>query len=325
MWSRERVGVSMGADVRRGSSALGAAGELVLALLRAELRRRHYSRRTEQAYVQWVRQFARFHGQRDPRKMGAVEVRTFLSYLAERRRVAASTQNQALNAIVFLYRRVLRRPLKDLGTIARAKRGRRLPVVFTPREVRSILVELEGTQRLIASLLYGSGLRVSECVTLRVRDIDFESLSLHIRAAKGDRDSVTMLPEVLVPALRVHLERVRSLHRKDLSAGFDHGYGSGVRWHVSESTIQRAVKHAVEQSGVTKTGCCHSFRHSFATQLLANGYDIRTVQEVLGHRNVKTTMIYTHVLRQGGMVVKSPLDVGTTRHDLLLPSIHESE
>ena len=306
------------------------------------LRVRHYSPRTEHAYRYWVRRFVLFHGKRHPDQLGAPEIEEFLNHLAVAEQVAASTQNQALNAIVFLYRRVLLRDTPQLEGLIRARKPRRLPVVLTPREVRDLLARVEGTSRLVAGLLYGSGLRLLECLELRVKDLDFERLEIRLREGKGRKDRVTPLPHALVEPLRVHLERVRDLHEEDLAQGCgeaplpaalarkypnaarewgwqyvfpastrfrDPRTGREQRHHYHETAVQRAVKSAVRAARIVKPASCHSLRHSFATHLLEGGYDIRTVQELLGHRDVRTTMIYTHVLNRGARGVRSPLDV----------------
>ena len=309
--------------------------------LRSVLRTLHYSRRTEQAYVSWVRRFIKFSGDRHPRELGQADVGRFLSSLAIDANVAASTQNQALAALLFLYRDVLGIPL-DLGDEAvHAKRPERMPVVLTRGEVKSILEGLDGTKRLIAMLLYGSGLRLLECLTLRVKDIDLASNQITVRSGKGDKDRVTMVPAGIRPALIAHLEERRKLHARDLAAGhgsvdlpgaLDRKYpdapyawgwqyvfpsarlhrdtASGVlrRNHLHETAMQRAMKEAVLKARITKPASCHTFRHSFATHLMEDGYDIRTVQELLGHADVSTTMIYTHVLNRGGRGVRSPMD-----------------
>ena len=310
--------------------------------VREVIRMRHYSIRTEQAYVQWIRRFILFHGKRHPREMGAPEVTAFLSDLALQRNVAASTQNQALHAILFLYRDVLKLVLPWLDQIARAKKPQRLPVVFTREEVKALLAQLQGTTWLMAMLTYGSGLRLLECLRLRVKDVDFHYKQLMVRDAKGQKDRVTMLPHSLIDPMRTHLARVRQLHEIDLREGFgrvylphalatkyptaDREWGwqyvfpssrrsidplSGIerRHHAAEDALQRAVKQAIRRANIFKPGSVHTLRHSFATHLLESGYDIRTVQELLGHADVKTTMIYTHVLNRGGRGVVSPVDV----------------
>ena len=309
--------------------------------VRSVLRTLHYSRRTEQAYVGWVRRFIRFSGGRHPRELGQAEVGRFVSSLAMHGKVAASTQNQALAALLFLYRDVLGIPLAIGDEAVRAKRPERMPVVLTRGEVKAILDSLDGTKRLIAMLLYGSGLRLMECLALRVKDIDLAANQIMVRGGKGDKDRVTMLPAALRPALNAHFEERRRLHERDLAAdrgsvdlpgaldrkfldapwawGWQYVFpstrlhrdaASGLlrRHHLHESVMQRAVKEAVLKAGITKRASCHTFRHSFATHLMEDGYDIRTVQELLGHADVSTTMIYTHVLNRGGRGVRSPVD-----------------
>jgi integron integrase len=309
--------------------------------LRHALRLRHYSRRTEEAYVLWVRRFIVFHGKRHPRELGAAEVERFLTHLATRDNVAASTQNQALSALLFLYKEVLGTELPWMDSIVRAKRPARLPVVLTRSEVRAVLERVDGTSRLAAALLYGSGLRLLECCRLRVKDVDFGRNEIVVRAGKGDRDRRTMLPGAIREDLRLHLESVRRTWQRDLEDGagwveLPHALGrkypnAGSEWpwqwvfpatrhyvdretgqrrrhHLHETVIQRAVREASLASGLTKPVSPHVFRHSFATHLIEDGYDIRTVQELLGHRDVSTTMIYTHVLNRGGRGVTSPFD-----------------
>jgi integron integrase len=305
------------------------------------MRFKHYSIRTERTYREWIKRFILFHGKRHPREMGALEVGRFLSALAVERRVAASTQNQAFNALLFLYGQVLHQELGQIGEIERAKRPQRLPVVLTRSEVERVLNGMSGTCQLMAKLLYGSGMRLMECVRLRVKDVDFEKNQLVVREGKGFKDRVTLLPQSVKDGLQAHLKRVKLLHEKDLAEGFgrvylpyalaikypsaDREWGwqyvfpaaglsrdprSGVvrRHHANEQVLQRALKDAVRLAGLTKPASCHSLRHSFATQLLENGYDIRTVQELLGHNDVSTTMIYTHVMNTPGLGVRSPLD-----------------
>lgn len=320
-----------------------APGPILRQLLDA-LRARHYSLRTEESYAGWVRRFlARYQG-RPPATLGADEVNAFLSGLAIDDKVAASTQNQALAALLFLYQEVLHRPFPDVDALVRARRPIRLPLVMSRDEVKAVLARLQGTSRLVGALLYGGGLRLLEALRLRVKDVDFARGQLVIRDGKGFKDRTTMLPVSLAAPLRDHLARVRELHRKDLESGGGDVWlpeavrrkypGAGASWgwqwvfpaasrsvdprgngavrrhHVTESAIQRAVHAAVVQTGLTKPASCHTFRHSFATHLLEDGYDIRTIQELLGHRDVATTMIYTHVVnRSGGRGVKSPLDV----------------
>jgi integron integrase len=309
--------------------------------VRNSLRRLHYSYRTEQAYLQWVRRFIYFHEKRHPRGMGEPEVAAFLTHLAVDRRVSASTQNQALNAILFLYKQVLEREIGLIQGVTRAKRPERLPVVMTHEEVQTVLRRLSGRDWLLACLMYGAGLRVMECLRLRVKDIDFGLSQIVVRDGKGQKDRVTPLPTLVIPALRQQIEEVRRLRESDLADGYGEvstpfalarKYPNAVRelawWyvfpasqrsrdpysdrikrhHLDESAIQKAVKQAVRAAGITKPVSCHTFRHSFATHLLNSGYDIRTVQELLGHKDVATTMIYTHVLNRGGRGVISPLD-----------------
>jgi integron integrase len=309
--------------------------------VRDVIRLKHYSIRTEEAYVTWIRRFILFRKKRHPSEMGEQEISEFLTHLAVQERVAASTQNQALNAIVFLYRAVLKRDLGEIRGIQWAKRPARLPVVFTKEEAKAVLDHLEGTKWLMASLLYGSGLRLMECLRLRVKDIEFIYRRIAVRDAKGDQDRVTILSDALIEPLHSHLKRVRALHKKDLEDGFGEVYlpyalerkyrNASRQWgwqyvfpssrrsrdprtrvirrhHIAETVLQRAVRTAVRASNMVKPGSCHTFRHSFATHLLEAGYDIRTVQELLGHKDVSTTMIYTHVIKKGGMGVQSPLD-----------------
>jgi integron integrase len=304
------------------------------------LRSRHYSARTEKAYRLWARRFIFFHGVRHPAEMGEAEVNEFLTSLAVDTHVSASTQTQALSALLFLYRHVVGRPLGDLEVV-RARKPKRLPVVLTRAEVRAVLEELDGEMWLLASLLYGSGLRLSEALRLRVQDLDFGSGELTVRSGKGDKDRVTMLPDALRDPLRLRLARTRELHRRDLADGWgrvelpdalERKYPNASaewrwqwvfpqrrRWldpvtreqgrhHVHPTVLQRAVKEAVRRSDVTKRAGCHTLRHSFATHLLEAGYDIRTIQELLGHKDVRTTMVYAHVLNKGGQGVKSPMD-----------------
>jgi integron integrase len=306
---------------------------------------RHYSRRTETAYAQWVKRFVLFHGKRHPNDMGATEVSAFLSHLAVVGRVSASTQNQALSALVFLYRVVLERAELELEDLVRARRPVLLPVVLSPDEVRALLGALSGEPKLVASLLYGAGLRLLEALRLRAKDLDLARGELVVRDGKGRKDRVTMLPRTIERELREQLARARAVHAQDLAAGFGavalpdalaRKYPSaprewGWQWvfpasrryvdaeasterrhHLHETVVQRAVKRAVSAAGIAKFASCHTLRHSFATHLLGAGYDIRTVQELLGHRDVATTMIYTHVLNRGGRGVRSPLDPSGT-------------
>ena len=309
--------------------------------VRDVLRVKHYSYRTEQSYLNWIKRFILYHQKRHPLELGEKEIYNYLTYLAQKAEVAASTQNQALNAIVFLYREVLRKELGDFGSFAQAKRPKRLPVVFTQPEVKQVLSLLEGDCRLMAGLLYGAGLRLMECLRLRVKDLDFGYHQITVRDGKGEKDRVTMMPQSLIQGLTIQVEKVKRLHEIDLMEGFgtvhlpyalatkypsaakelgwqflfpsvkrskDPRSGVEQRHHFDETSLQRAVKQAIRQAGIHKHASCHTFRHSFATHLLENGYDIRTVQELLGHSDVRTTMIYTHVLNKGGLGVKSPLD-----------------
>ena len=304
------------------------------------LRARHYSPRTEKAYVGWIRRFILFHGKRHPAELCAPEVNAFLTKLAVEDHVSASTQTEALSAILFLYRHVLNVDLGDLE-IVRARRPQHLPVVLTRQEVTSILNHLAGTKWLIAACMYGTGMRLNECLNLRVHDCDFSNRQIVIRRGKGAKDRYTMLPEAIASPLQEHLKAVRAIHRCDIDAGWgrvvlpealDRKYpraGGEWRWqwvfpqakrwrnkatgeqgrhHMDPSLVQSAIKQAVADAGVTKRATCHTLRHSFATHLLEDGYDIRTVQELLGHKDVKTTMIYTHVLNRGPNAVRSPLD-----------------
>jgi integron integrase len=313
----------------------------LLPRLRDALRVRHYSIRTEQAYVDWVRRFIHFHGRRHPERLGAAEVQGFLTHLAVERTVSSSTQNQAKSALLFLYREVLRVDLPWLDDIVGAKASRRLPVVLTPSEVRCLLAELGGTLGLVASLLYGTGLRLLEALRLRVKDVEFERREIVVRDGKGAKDRVTVLPENLIAGLQARLAQVRRLHLRDLAAGHgnvwlpdalavkypqaarqwgwqwvfpsstrstDPRSGAEHRHHLHENTVQRAVALAARRAGIVKPCSPHVLRHSFATHMLQAGYDIRTVQELLGHSDVKTTMIYTHVLNRSGRGVRSPLD-----------------
>lgn len=309
--------------------------------VRETIRRKHYSIRTEQAYVRWIVRFIKFHDMCHPRTMNATEIEAFLTYLAVDRDVAASTQNQALSALIFLYREVLNIDLKGTIDAVRAKRPERLPTVLTRDEVHSMLAYLSGRNKLMAKLLYGSGLRLMECIRLRVKDVDIACRQITVREGKGRKDRRTMLPDLVAPALQEHLRDVKRVHQDDLAEGYGEVYlpdalarkypNAGKRWiwqyvfpsrrrstdprsgavrrhHVHESTLQKAVKRAVDRASIEKRATCHTLRHSFATHLLEDGYDIRTVQELLGHTDVKTTMKYTHVMNRGGLGVRSPLD-----------------
>lgn len=310
--------------------------------VRESIRLKHFSLKTEKSYVHYIRDFILFHNKRHPKDMGTDEIRAYLSHLAIERHVAASTQTVALSALLFLYRQVLQIELPYIDEIERAKRPERIPAVFTRSEVKQILTHLNGVEHLVVSLLYGSGLRLMECLRLRVKDIDFEYQQLTVRDGKGNKDRVTILPSSSSEPLRHQLQKAKSLHQQDLAMGYgavelpyalarkyphaNRQWGWQFvfpawkrsldprtkivrRHHLYEQSVQRAVKQAIQQTGITKHGGCHTFRHSFATHLLEDGYDIRTVQELLGHKDVKTTMIYTHVLNRGGRGVRSPLDV----------------
>lgn len=315
----------------------------LLQSLRANLRLRQYSPRTEEAYTSWTRRYVRFHGLRHPEQLGVEEVRAFLVHLAEDRHCAPATLAQALAALLFLYKEVLRQPLPGLGAIPRARAPVRLPTVLGPEEVRQVLAELRGVTRLVGLVLYGGGLRLMEALTLRVKDLDIGRGEIVIRRGKGAKDRVTVLPDVLRPALAAQIERVRALHRRECGLAAEAGWvviptalarkypqaGRSLQWqwlfparriqhdavtgrrsrnHLHESAVQRAMSEAVRRSGITKRASCHTLRHSFATHLLESGADIRTVQELLGHRDVSTTMLYTHVLNRGGLGVRSPAD-----------------
>ena len=313
----------------------------LLGELRDHIRRRHYSIRTEQAYLSWAKRYILFHGKRHPNEMGSTEIVAFLNHLAVARNVAASTQNQALNALVFLYKQVLGREDLALEDIAPAKRPQRLPTVFDRSEIDALFNHLEGTPKLVAALLYGAGLRLLEGLRLRIQDLEFERNQIVVRNGKGAKDRVTLLPPGLLEPIRSQIAAASQLHRKDLAAGLGEVYlpyalerkypsaskqwgwqylfparstavdprsGKTRRHHLGESAVQRAVKKAISAAGIHKHGSCHTLRHSFATHLLEDGYDIRTVQELLGHNDVRTTMIYTHVMNRPGIAVKSPAD-----------------
>jgi len=313
----------------------------ILEKVRAEIRRRHYSIRTEETYVSWIQRYLVFHNQRAPADMGVDEVRSYLEYLAVKRQVSSSTQSQSLNALIFLYDQILQQPLGDIGEFDRPKRKRRLPVVMTRNEVNALLAQMSGVYGLMAGIMYGTGMRLMECIRLRVKDIDFGYAKITVRFGKGDKDRDVPLPERYTEKLQEHLRRVKEIHDKDSKQGFGEVYlphalgrkypnmakewgwqyvfpssrlsadprsGKIRRHHIHENGLQKAVKKAAQQAGLTKRVSCHTFRHSFATHLLEAGYDIRTVQELLGHADVSTTMIYTHVLNKPGVAVKSPAD-----------------
>jgi integron integrase len=330
-----------------GDSPEDQAKPRLLEQVRRACRARQFSARTAEAYTGWVRRYVVFHGKRHPAELDARAVAAFLTHLANERNVGISTQSQAASALLFLYREVLALPIAPPEGVVRPRKPPRLPVVLTRAEVAAVLGELAGTKRLVATLLYGSGLRLMEALQLRVKDIDTTRHEIVVRSGKGGYDRVTMLPDALVPDLERQVARVRRQHQDDVARGSgwvalpdalrsktpsaarqlawqwlfpaarhhtDRETGERRRHHIHETAIQRAVTEAVRRASLTKRATCHTFRHSFATHLLENGYDIRTVQELLGHRSVKTTMIYTHVLNRGGRGVKSPLDsLGTIR------------
>ncbi len=310
--------------------------------VRDTIRRKHYSFRTEKSYVAWVRRYILFHNKQHPQVMGRSEIEAFLTYLAVNRKVSASTQNQAFSALLLLYRDVLNKDLDFPIDSVRAKRPKRLPTVLTKDEVLKVIGCLSGIPQLMAKLLYGSGSRLMECVRMRVKDIDFAQHQIIVRDGKGMEDRVTMLPASLVTPLNEHLQRVKLLYEKDLARGYgtvnlpfalerkypnanrewvwqyvfpsarlskDTRTGIVRRWHMSDRSLQKAVKTAARLTEINKRVGCHTFRHSFATHLLQNGYDIRTVQELLGHKDVKTTMVYTHVLNRGALAARSPIDM----------------
>ncbi len=353
-WGSDLIAVVM-SFVGFGGGAMGARGgraeplglfagqpspRLYDAVVEA-FRVRHYSRRTEKAYVHWIRRFIEYHQHRHPRHLAEKDVNRFLTSLAVEDHVAASTQNQALSALLFLYEHVLDQPLDRIEGVVRARRPKRLPVVLTIDEVSRVMSHLTGDKWLVAMLLYGGGLRLLEALRLRVKDLDFERGEITVREGKGDKDRVTTMPRAVVHSLREHLQRVKLIHEQDLADGYgrvelSHALarkypkanqewawqfvfpqenrwvnlrtGEQGRHHVHESLVQKAVKQAVRQAGLAKRVTSHTFRHSFATHLLADGYNIRTVQELLGHKDVRTTMIYAHVLNRGGRGVRSPAD-----------------
>ncbi len=308
--------------------------------VRTEIRLKHYSVKTEKAYTNWIRRFVLFHNKRHPKDMGAEEIKSFVDNLVTNHHVSSATQNQALQGILFLYKNILNKDVGWIENIKRSLRVKHLPVVLSKKEVAKVFHNLEGTNKIIVSLLYGSGLRLSEALKLRIKDIDFDYKQILLRDGKGEKDRHTILPDSVIPELKKHLNGVYLKHKEELkigkgetilpyalkkkypNAGKEFGWqyafpadkfikdkdsGLVLRWHIHESTIQRAVKEAVKKAGIIKTASPHTFRHSFATHLLENGYDIRTIQELLGHNSIKTTMIYTHVLNRG-LGVKSPLD-----------------
>ena len=315
--------------------------EKLLERARRVLRLKHYAYRTEQRYLAWIRRFILFHSKRHPIHMGQAEIEAFLTHLAVKEKVAASTQNQALNALLFLYRQVLNLPVDFPLSSVRARRPKRVPTVLSKEEVQRLLPCVEGTYNIMAKLLYGSGLRVSECVRLRVKDVDFDQRHLAVRDGKGAKDRITLLPQAVIPVIKDHLQRTRLIHQRDLRQGYgsvhlpyalarkfpdaprqwiwqflfpspllstDPRSGLTQRHHISTSALQKAVHRAAKLAHIEKRVTCHTLRHSFATHLLENGQDIRTVQDLLGHKDVKTTMIYTHVLKRGPFAVRSPLD-----------------
>jgi integron integrase len=329
-------------NLHQDASLEVAKAPKLLEQVRDKIRLKHYSIRTEQTYLDWIKRFILFHHKRHPKDMGVIEIEAFLNYLVVETHVSASTQNQAKAAILFLYKQVLNINLDAFNNIAQAKVKKRLPTVLTVNETRALLSQLKGINALLANLLYGTGMRLMECLRLRVKDIDFEQHEVLIREAKGGQDRVTMLPLAVIEPLKQQLITVKQLHQKDLQAGFGEVYlpealarkypNANKEWgwqyifpanqlstdprsqikrrhHLDEKGIQRAVKQAAKEANLTKIATPHTLRHSFATHLLQSGYDIRTVQELLGHKDVQTTMIYTHVLNRGGKGVVSPLDM----------------
>jgi integron integrase len=328
----------------------GPGDKKLLDQYRQTLRNRHYSLRTESTYISWVRQYIKYHNPdlgrgrvaRHPREMGVPEINEFISFIVSHKNISASTQNQAISAILFLYRSVLNIQLDEAALIPiRPTRPKRVPTVLSREEAKKVIAKMDGIYKLMTQIMYGSGLRLMEVLRLRVKDLDFANRQIIVRDGKGENDRITMFPDTLLESLRLHLKQVKAQHDLDLSIGFGTVYlpyalerkfpnanrefawqyvfpapdlsidpVSGVtqRHHINESNLQKAVKLAVRLARIDKHVTCHTFRHSFATHLLENGYDIRTVQELLGHKDVKTTMIYTHVLHRGGMAVKSPLD-----------------
>lgn len=305
------------------------------------LRVKHYSLRTEKTYIDWIRRYIFFHGKRHPKDMGTTEIQAFLAHLATERNLAASTQNQALSAILFLYRYVLQKEIEVPSDLIHAEKSKTLPVVLAHQEAINIIAAMTGHTQIMAKILYGSGLRLMECLRLRVKDLDFNNHQIIVRDGKGEDDRATILPDSLIPILEAHLKKVKLIHRKDLNDGFGETYlpyalnrkypNAAKEWmwqyifpsstlaldpiskkirrhHIDPSVLQKAVRQSARILEITKPVSPHTFRHSFATHLLQSGYDIRTIQELLGHKDVKTTMIYTHVLQRGGLAVRSPLD-----------------
>ncbi|MBN2403458.1 MAG: integron integrase [Spirochaetes bacterium] len=314
---------------------------LLIERVRAAIRGKHYSIRTEKSYIEWIRRFIYFHNMHDPEKMAEKEINEFVTYLALKENVSASTQNQALCAVIFLYKQILKKEIGNLDGLIWSKKPKKIPIVLSREEIKRLLSELSGIHRIMANLLYGSGLRLLECLRLRVKDIDFDYNQIIVRDGKGQKDRVTALPETIISPIKDHLEKVKILHSKDIAAGLgkvhlpfalekkypnasrewawqyvfpssvlsvDPRSGITRRHHLDESVLQRAVKVAMQKAGISKQASCHTLRHSFATHLLEDGYDVRTVQELLGHENLNTTMIYTHVMKKGGLGIKSPAD-----------------
>lgn len=322
-------------------TAQNAQGKKLLDRVSDAIRLKHYSYRTEQVYKEWIKRYILFHHKRHPAEMGSFETQAFLSHLAAERNISASTQNQALSAILFLYRHVLQKPVEFPTDIVRAEKSKTLPTVLTHKEAMAVLGKMKGVPQLMTKILYGSGLRLMECLRLRIKDIDFGNHQILVRDGKGEDDRVSILPDSLIAPLQTHLKIVQAIHQKDLKDGFGEVYlpyalarkypnaakeliwqyvfpalsrsidpvsKRTMRHHADPSVLQKAIRQAAKTAGIQKPVSPHTFRHSFATHLLKNGYDIRTVQELLGHKDVKTTMIYTHVLQRGGLAVKSPLD-----------------
>jgi len=313
----------------------------LLERLKEEIQVKHYSPKTEESYCGWVRRFILFHNKKHPKKLGEKEIKQYINHLAVKQNLAAATQNQALCAILFLYREVLDIELEDIENIRWAKKAKRLPVVFSKKEVTRIMAELSGVYKLMVMLMYGSGLRMKECLQLRIKDIDFDNKQVIVRAGKGKKDRYTLMPKTIVKSLKKHMKKVKKLHDQDLAAGngsvylpysLDKKYpnankkfgwqylfpsktlsedpdtGIKRRHHIHGRTLQRAVKTAIKRAGIRKHGGCHTFRHSFATHLLEDGANVRVVQELLGHRNLETTMVYTHVMSKSKAGVESPAD-----------------